>query len=178
MYALCRHPSTISQLPAGFNQNSFRRFNLPLSVLLPGYDLHQYIRCLFSRKEKGTNLLTIQADSFPAESSYSPASLLRRHFELQDPTSVESRMTMAKNVLQVVVWGAWFLMSLSILGISFAWLMVVTGGLSTGIGFASKDIIENIYYGISLMTGRIKVVASKSVTEASKGALGPIGNRP
>ena len=84
-------------------------------------------------------------------------SLLRRHFELQDPTSVESRMTMAKNVLQVVVWGAWFLMSLSILGISFAWLMVVTGGLSTGIGFASKDIIENIYYGISLMTGRIKV---------------------
>ena len=84
-------------------------------------------------------------------------SLLRRHFELQDPTSVESRMTMAKNVLQVIVWGAWFLMSLSILGISFAWLMVVTGGLSTGIGFASKDIIENIYYGISLMTGRIKV---------------------
>ena len=84
-------------------------------------------------------------------------SLLRHHFELQDPTSVESRMTMAKNVLQVVIWGAWFLMSLSILGISFAWLMVVTGGLSTGIGFASKDIIENIYYGISLMTGRIKV---------------------
>jgi small-conductance mechanosensitive channel len=37
------------------------------------------------------------------------------------------------------------------------WLLVVTGGLSTGIGFASKDIIENIYYGISLMTGRIKV---------------------
>lgn len=35
--------------------------------------------------------------------------------------------------------------------------MVVTGGLSTGIGFASKDILENIYYGISLMTGRIKV---------------------
>ena len=83
--------------------------------------------------------------------------LLRMHFELQDPTTVESRMTMAKNVLQVVVWGAWFLISLSILGISFAWLMVVTGGLSTGIGFASKDIIENIYYGISLMTGRIKV---------------------
>jgi len=83
--------------------------------------------------------------------------LLRRHFELQDPTSVESRMTMAKNLLQVVVWGAWFLIGLSILDISFAWLMVVTGGLSTGIGFASKDIIENIYYGISLMAGRIKV---------------------
>ena len=64
---------------------------------------------------------------------------------------------MSKNVLQVVVWGAWFLVVLSIFDISFAWLMVVTGGLSTGIGFASKDILENIYYGISLMTGRIKV---------------------
>ena len=64
---------------------------------------------------------------------------------------------MGKNVVQVIVWGAWFLITMSMLGISMQWLMVVTGGLSTGIGFASKDIIENIYYGISLMTGRIKV---------------------
>ena len=46
---------------------------------------------------------------------------------------------------------------MTILGVSMEWLLVVTGGLSTGIGFASKDIIENIYYGITLMTGRIKV---------------------
>jgi small-conductance mechanosensitive channel len=37
------------------------------------------------------------------------------------------------------------------------WLVVVSGGLSTGIGFAMKDIIENIYYGISLMAGRVRV---------------------
>jgi small-conductance mechanosensitive channel len=36
-------------------------------------------------------------------------------------------------------------------------LLAISGGLSTGIGFASKDIIENIYYGASLMAGRIKV---------------------
>ena len=35
--------------------------------------------------------------------------------------------------------------------------MVVSGGLSTGVGFASKDILENIYYGLSLMAGRISV---------------------
>jgi len=35
--------------------------------------------------------------------------------------------------------------------------VAISGGLSTGIGFASKDIIENIYYGASLMAGRIKV---------------------
>ena len=48
-------------------------------------------------------------------------------------------------------------MSLGILHISVSWLLAITGGLSTGIGFASKNIIENIFYGASLMTGRIKV---------------------
>jgi small-conductance mechanosensitive channel len=57
----------------------------------------------------------------------------------------------------VFVWGAWLLMSLSIMNISITWLVAISGGLSTGIGFASKDIIENIYYGASLMTGRLKV---------------------
>ena len=37
------------------------------------------------------------------------------------------------------------------------WLGYIAGGLSTGVGFASKDILENIYYGINLMAGRVKV---------------------
>ena len=64
---------------------------------------------------------------------------------------------MVKNVIQLVVWGAWLLISLGIMRVNNTWLVVVSGGLSTGIGFAMKDIIENIYYGISLMAGRIKV---------------------
>jgi small-conductance mechanosensitive channel len=82
---------------------------------------------------------------------------MRLHYKTQDPSTAASREVMGKNVLQVLVWGTWFLISMSILNVSLEWLMVITGGLSTGIGFASKDIIENIYYGISLMTGRIKV---------------------
>jgi small-conductance mechanosensitive channel len=83
--------------------------------------------------------------------------LLRMHFQSKDPDTAASREVMGKNVLQVLVWGTWFLVSMGILNVSMEWLLVVTGGLSTGIGFASKDIIENIYYGVSLMTGRIKV---------------------
>ena len=83
--------------------------------------------------------------------------LMRMHFMIKDPETAASREVMGKNVLQVIVWGSWFLITMAILKISMEWLLVVTGGLSTGIGFASKDIIENIYYGISLMTGRIKV---------------------
>jgi small-conductance mechanosensitive channel len=84
-------------------------------------------------------------------------SLMRLHYEISDPTTAESRTVMSRNVIQLVMWGAWLLISLSLLHISVAWLLAISGGLSTGIGFASKDIIENIYYGASLMTGRIKV---------------------
>ena len=83
--------------------------------------------------------------------------LLRMHFMQKDPASADSRTAMSKNVIQIFIWGAWLLFSLSILHISVSWLLAITGGLSTGIGFASKNIIENIFYGASLMTGRIKV---------------------
>jgi small-conductance mechanosensitive channel len=84
-------------------------------------------------------------------------SLMRLHFNHKDPSTAESRTVMGRNIIQVIVWGAWLLFSLSLLNVSVYWLMALGGGLSTGIGFALKDIIENIYYGASLMTGRIKV---------------------
>ena len=64
---------------------------------------------------------------------------------------------MIRNILQIFIWGVWFLITLAVFNVSSTWLVVISGGLSTGIGFASKDILENIYYGISLMTGRIKI---------------------
>ena len=82
---------------------------------------------------------------------------LKMHYEISDPSTAASKEVMGRNVIQVLVWGAWLMFSLSLLNISLAWLLAISGGLSTGIGFASKDIIENIYYGASLMTGRIKV---------------------
>ena len=82
---------------------------------------------------------------------------MRMHYEIKDSSTAASREVMGRNVIQVIVWGAWFIITMNILGMSMQWLLVVTGGLSTGVGFASKDIIENIYYGITLMAGRIKV---------------------
>ena len=82
---------------------------------------------------------------------------MRMYFGHQDQSTAESRTVMGRNVINVLVWGGWFLISLSILGVSSTWLVVISTGLSTGVGFAMKDIIENIYYGISLMAGRIKV---------------------
>ena len=79
------------------------------------------------------------------------------HFATSDPSTAASRSVMSRNIIQVLVWGIWLMLSLGILHISLAWLLAISGGLSTGIGFASKNIIENIFYGASLMAGRLKV---------------------
>ena len=84
-------------------------------------------------------------------------SMLTQYFQEKDPRTAGSRSVMVRNVLQVVIWGAWLLISLAIMKVNNTWLVVVSGGLSTGVGFALKDILENIYYGISLMAGRIKI---------------------
>lgn len=83
--------------------------------------------------------------------------IAKHNFATEDPDSADSRTVMIKNVVQVVVWGTWFIIGLIIMRVDTTWLTVIGAGLSTGVGFASKDIIENIYYGISLMTGRIKI---------------------
>ena len=82
---------------------------------------------------------------------------IKLYLQSKDPTTAVSRSVMLINVVQVVVWGAWLLTVLNIFKVNNTWLVVVSGGLSTGIGFAMKDILENIYYGISLMAGRIKI---------------------
>ena len=85
--------------------------------------------------------------------------LLKQHSAMYkgDVKTVASRSIMGKNIVQALVWCVWIVLSLSIMNVSTTWLVVISGGLSTGVGFASKDILENIYYGISLMTGRIKI---------------------
>lgn len=89
--------------------------------------------------------------------NHTAKAFIRLWLNKKDPTTAESRSVMLINVLQVVVWGLWLLISLALLHVSNTWLVVISGGLSTGIGFAMKDILENIYYGVSLMAGRVKV---------------------
>lgn len=94
---------------------------------------------------------------FFAYANRSLKELLALHFEKSDHSTAASRNMLAKNIIQIVVWGMWVLISMSMLNVSTTWLAVIMAGLSTGIGFASKDILENIYYGVSLMAGRIKI---------------------
>lgn len=65
--------------------------------------------------------------------------------------------TLSRNVIAIIVWGAYFLFTLSLLQVPKSGISIVTAGLATGMGFAMKDLLENFFYGISLMTGRLRV---------------------
>lgn len=65
--------------------------------------------------------------------------------------------TLSRNVIAILVWGAYVIFILSLLQVPKSGISVVTAGLATGMGFAMKDLLENFFYGISLMTGRLRV---------------------
>lgn len=61
------------------------------------------------------------------------------------------------NIVTIAVWTFYIMVAMLILNVNRSGLVVAIGGMSTGIGFALKDTIENLFYGISLMTGRLHV---------------------
>ena len=56
-----------------------------------------------------------------------------------------------------MIWGIYIITIFLMLDVPSTGIAIVTGGLSTGMGFASKSLLENFFYGISLMTGRVRV---------------------
>ncbi|MBQ9363851.1 MAG: mechanosensitive ion channel family protein [Bacteroidaceae bacterium] len=65
--------------------------------------------------------------------------------------------TLARNVIQILVWGFYFIAALVLLKVPRSGIEIISAGLATGMGFASKDLLENFFYGISLMSGRVRV---------------------
>ncbi|MBP3774451.1 MAG: mechanosensitive ion channel family protein [Bacteroidaceae bacterium] len=69
----------------------------------------------------------------------------------------QANFTLFYNITAIVVWGSYFILALIILQVPKSGISIVTAGLATGIGFAMKDLLNNFFYGISLMTGRLRV---------------------
>ena len=65
--------------------------------------------------------------------------------------------TLARNVIAIVIWGIYIILVLVLLKVPQTGISVVAAGLATGMGFAMKDLLENFFYGISLMSGRLRV---------------------
>ena len=68
-----------------------------------------------------------------------------------------ANLTLFNNLVMIVVWGIYFIFILKLFEVPATGISIVTAGLATGVGFAMKDLIENFFYGLSLMTGRVRV---------------------
>ena len=65
--------------------------------------------------------------------------------------------TLAINVIAILVWGTDLVVCVILLNIPIGALSIVAAGLATGLGLAMKDILNNLIYGIQLMSGRVRV---------------------
>ena len=80
------------------------------------------------------------------------------HFRLKTTDDEDSiNFTLARNLIAILSWGLFVIISLVVLKVPRSGISVITAGLATGMGFAMKDLLENFFYGISLMTGRVRV---------------------
>ena len=64
---------------------------------------------------------------------------------------------LADNLITLLSWGLYLIIVFLMLKIPASGLALITTGLATGIGFAMKDILNNFFYGIQLMGGRVRV---------------------
>ncbi|MBQ9310022.1 MAG: mechanosensitive ion channel family protein [Bacteroidales bacterium] len=65
--------------------------------------------------------------------------------------------TLAEHVIGILLWGIYVVSLFTLLRIPTAAIKVIGAGLATGLGFAMKDILNNFFYGVQLMSGRLRV---------------------
>lgn len=75
----------------------------------------------------------------------------------QDHGNTAANIGLVNSLSSIVVWGGYFILVLIILQVPKSGISIVTAGLATGVGFAMKDLLENFFYGLTLMAGRIKI---------------------
>ena len=69
----------------------------------------------------------------------------------------QANFTLAENIIGIAFWGIYVIAIFVLLQIPTAAIKVIGAGLATGLGFAMKDILNNFFYGVQLMSGRVRV---------------------
>lgn len=66
-------------------------------------------------------------------------------------------VNLANNIIALVCWGIYVIIAFVMLQIPMSAITIITTGLATGLGFAMKDVLNNFFYGVQLMGGRLRV---------------------
>jgi small-conductance mechanosensitive channel len=87
---------------------------------------------------------------------------LRNIIEKKRPSAVplkrsDVNTSLSDALFSLMGWLIYLIIVFSILHITADALKTILAGLAAGVGFALKDLINNFFYGVQLMAGRIKV---------------------
>ena len=82
---------------------------------------------------------------------------IRRKNGNREVRANQVNITLANNIIGILVWGTYIVTCLVFLRIPVGALSIIVAGLATGLGLAMKDILNNFIYGIQLMSGRLMV---------------------
>ena len=66
-------------------------------------------------------------------------------------------LSLSNTLVSVLCWLLYVIIGFSLLQIPTSALTVITTGLAAGVGFALKDVLNNFFYGVQLMSGRVRV---------------------
>ena len=66
-------------------------------------------------------------------------------------------LSLANTLISVLCWLLYAIVAFSLLQIPTSALTAITAGLAAGMGFALKDVLNNFFYGVQLMSGRVRV---------------------
>ena len=89
--------------------------------------------------------------------AYLLKALYRKYKKPGKSSGNKPNLTLANNIISIMVWGGYIIICMIMLHIPAGAIETVSAGLAAGLGFAMKDLLENFFYGISLMSGRVRV---------------------
>ena len=132
---ICKQAITSPFLTSSF-------INLSLSKILVAVGLFYIFRFIEYLAKSLYRIYKIRA-----KISKSASGLLREN---------EVNLTLANNVIWLLVWGIYIISLIGLLNVPTKSMSMIAAGLAAGLGFAMKDILNNFFYGIQLMSGRLR----------------------
>lgn len=83
--------------------------------------------------------------------------LVRRKRGLEHMDEEMLNFSIGNNIISMFFWAFYITLICLLLHIPMKSLTFIFAGLATGVGFALKDVINNMFYGMQLMAGRLQV---------------------
>ncbi len=81
-------------------------------------------------------------------------SVIRKSGQIKE---TDINLNLANNIISLLCWGIYVIIAFVMLQIPMSAITIITTGLATGLGFAMKDVLNNFFYGVQLMGGRLRV---------------------